>query len=123
MGASRHGNVDAARAAAVTPQVRDLKIRELQHRQRAILDQVFDELEERRKKGKGDLVSALADALLKDPLSGMERVARLFPQEQQPAILLNNVTMHLDALRAASQHQPLQLEGHSIIDVEAEEPW
>lgn len=82
--------------------------RKLTNRSRAFLEQAFDLLEERRRTGKGDFVAVLAAQIEEDPLTALERIAKLLPQEP-PAnagggLSLNFKDLYLSAAQVANGH-------------------
>lgn len=79
--------------------------RAVAQRVHAIVGQVFDELESRKKSGKGDLVALIADEILKTPIAGLERLAKLLPQEPSAAAGGVNINaMFLQAVQLANGH-------------------
>jgi len=71
----------------------------------AIVGQVFDELEKRAKGGKGDIVKMIADYVEGQPMTGLERLTKLLPQE--PSDMGNTVNipmMFLQAVQFANGH-------------------
>lgn len=79
------------------------------HRAVALLGQAFDILAKQAAAGKGDFAAVLAAQLLEDPLTGLERIAKLIPPE--PAAtgganpLLNIGNLYLGAARAMAEHR------------------
>lgn len=90
----------------------------LTNRTRAILEQTFELADSRRgKAGKVDYVEVLANQLCEDPLSFLERVARLLPTEAAPSSsapgTLNLNQLFLQATQLANGHNA----GGRIIDM------
>jgi len=102
----------------------------------ALVGQAFDELEQRRKQGKGDVVAVLADQILEDPMTALERLGIQLRADEQPGsnggLSFNIKELYLAATQTANGHAPAlpAIEGE-IVETEAgtsgvhevAEPW
>ncbi len=76
--------------------------RAVTQRVHAIVGQVFDELEKRAKGGKRDIVALVADYIEEQPMTGLERLAKLLPQEPTAPAATNLNMMFLQAVKLAN---------------------
>jgi hypothetical protein len=117
----------AARANSGVPakvrdqeRVPDIYARRLTNRARALIEQAFDDLADRAKAGRGDFVKVLADQMLEDPMTALERLNKLLPQEQQAGAsgAVNIGSLYLQAIQTANGHGSVA----PMLDVTPSEP-
>jgi hypothetical protein len=103
--------------------------RAVTQRVHAIVGQVFDELEKRAKGGKRDIVALIADYLEQEPMTGLERLAKLLPQEPvAPAGPVNIQAMFLQAVKQVNSRdgndaRVIEATARPAIDNASDDEW